>query len=104
MTDPQWQDITEPSWLSAKVDQRIAFVDQQGGFDAAIEAGAVLAVFLSEPEDNAGPLEITRWEHTCDGCGKYLPNDLHGGRATRTYRGVIVEITFGCCKACSELP
>lgn len=93
----------EPAWLSAKVDQRIAFMlDKSGGW---FPEGAVIATPLVEPEENATKEEVDRYERTCDNCGAFVPEGtlFFTGTSSRTLAsGHQVLVFFGACDQCAE--
>jgi hypothetical protein len=103
----------EPAWLTAKVDQRLAFMAEQfgatGTTDQMIEAflkaqPTVVFTPLTEPPENATPVQFAQWDHTCDNCGKLCPHQLYTGSVTREKWGTQVIFMFGACAECKELP
>lgn len=93
----------EPAWLSAKIDQRIAFMlDKSGG---QFPEGAVIATPLAEPAEGSSKEEQERWERSCDHCGIYVPEgeSFFTGQSVRILRsGHQALIFFGICKNCKE--
>lgn len=104
------QPIAEPSWLSAKIDQRLAHLDEHGAIDIAIESKIepIIMMFLTEPGEGLKPgsPEFERWERACDNCDAYVEigDKLMSGQSTRTIRGQVIIVTFACCPTCVELP
>lgn len=95
----------EPPWLLAKADQRIAFMkEQMGTIGMALlrKQSAFIMTPLTEPAEHATPLEMKRWEHTCDNCGAYVPDTMWTGTTVRYLDfGIKVTITFGACPRCA---
>lgn len=91
-----------PAWLKAAVDQRLALMDEGIGIKTmASMAGAnVVFTFLTEPSENAGPLEVKYWEYACDNCGKYSKTDVTTGTVVLDHDGTNVVVQFGACSAC----
>lgn len=101
MTDQQW--ITPPVWLGAKVDQRLALMDE------AIPdrpKDAIIAMFLAEPDPSATKEESDRWDRSCDNCGTYCPEGeaFYTGTLRLNHRNQRVIVTLGVCSACRDLP
>jgi len=92
-----------PAWLTSKIDQRMALIDERVT-PVSISRGPVPLIVtpLTEPGENATPLQMERWERTCDACGKYCPypkEDFFNGQVQRTTKtGMLVIIFFGVCK------
>lgn len=100
---------TEPIWLTAKLDQRVAQLEQSIGkkyanladSDLDIEVDSIM-LLLTDPPFNCDPRDITRWERTCDACGKYCHDrePFYTGHVHRTLRsGVPLILTLGVCEA-----
>lgn len=99
----------EPAWLTAKVDQRLAFMAEQfgavGSTDEMIEAffkaqPTTLMTPLTEPPENAGQEQFEIWDKSCDNCGKWCPNTLSTGHTSRTKWGTQIIFMFGVCPRC----
>lgn len=96
----------EPPWLIAKADQRIAFMkDQLGEIGMALmrkQSHGFIMTPLTEPAEDATPMEMKRWEHSCDNCGTYCPDTMWTGAVQRELSfGIRVTITFGACPRCA---
>lgn len=90
-----------PAWLAAKVDQRMALVNEHVKIPA--NAGVPLVVTpLTEVPDDAPARLRKQWDRTCDACGKYCPyprEDFYTGHVQRRAdAGVLVVIFYGVCK------
>lgn len=90
-----------PTWLVAMVDQRVAFMREQmgpAGWEMAKHLD-VLMTPLTEPVEDATPAQHQRWDHSCDKCGKYCPDEgrLHYAYVEYKLDGVKVIIFFGAC-------
>lgn len=103
----------KPAWLTAKVDQRLAFMAEQfgaaGTTDQMIEAflkaqPTVLFTPLTEPPENATDAEFERWDRTCDNCGKHCTGRFFTGSVVREKWDTQVIFMFGTCETCKELP
>lgn len=99
----------EPPWLSAAVDQRIAFMrDKMGelGWAMIRKQLALLMTPLTEPDEGSSPEEIARWERTCDNCGAFVPDGelFYTGQLVREFHGEQVILIFGVCPVCKEAP
>jgi hypothetical protein len=90
-----------PIWLDAKVDQRLAQMQEAMPIPvmAAATGAHVIMVTLTEPDEDATPEQIQQWNLTCDNCGKVDPV-LHTGHMERRVDGVLVVITMGACASC----
>jgi hypothetical protein len=97
--------IREPSWLLAKIDQRVAMFADKVPADVVTSYGVVLTP-LTEPDDGATREEVLRWDRTCDNCGAFVPRGrtFYTGHAGRMLHGVQVVITYGACPGCMQLP
>lgn len=89
--------MNEPAWLTAKIDQRVALVEQELARGRHSSANVVF-VMLTEPPDDSEQ-EAARWERTCDNCGKdCTDSDFYTGHVIRELRdGRKVFIGFGVC-------
>lgn len=108
-------DDRAPGWLVNKIDQRLAKLENEAGFVIDASGAEVIMTPLSEP-DEFGITDLDQWERSCDRCGVYTPEQTeqdvaeHGakfftGNLTHELKsGQKVIITFGCCKACRNLP
>ena len=94
-----------PAWLSAAVDQRIAFMKHMMG-GSLPQGQQIIMTTLTEPSagENATKADFERWERTCDHCGRYCRplEDFYTGHSDETVDGQRVMITFGCCPECKE--
>ena len=96
----EYVERSEPAWLSAKVDQRIAFMLEKTGGNFPPEA--ILATPLTEPEDGQ---DFDKWDRSCDNCGRYVPEGepFHSGTCVRFIEaGNRALISFGACDTCWE--
>lgn len=121
--------FTPPIWLTAKVDQRLALMEEAigdvveesiqlfhrlTGFKPAAEVdmikqmmhGNVMMTPLTEPDEGSSPEEIARWERTCDNCGAFVPDGelFYTGQLVREFHGEQVILIFGVCPVCKEAP
>jgi hypothetical protein len=91
--------MSEPAWLTARVDQRLALMS-----DSALDAASANLVLtpLTEPDEDASPAVRQRWDRTCDNCRRYCPDDepFFTGNLVRTWRGTPVIVVFGVCPDC----
>lgn len=106
---------TGPAWLTSKLDQRLAKLEDQAGSAISSSGAEVIMTPLSEPQD-FGITDFDIWERSCDFCGGYSPPqteeevaehgaDFFTGNYTHELKsGQKVIITFGVCKACRDLP
>jgi hypothetical protein len=101
----------EMPWLTAMIDQRVAFMVEKGALDIAREAGTNFVMsLLDEGREDMPAEEIERWERTCDHCGKYVPpeperpnyTEFYSGYVTRVVEGVQIMLAFGVCGTCKE--
>lgn len=102
--DPQ-----PPSWLLAKLDQRVARIEEAAGagINAFSKAGhePVVMTPLTEPDDFG--VSMDAWERTCDNCGVHTPEgqEFYTGNAPRKLKGgQLIILTFGMCAKCKGLP
>jgi hypothetical protein len=90
-----------PAWLDAKVDQRLAMVDQAMPV-VGLAGPSLIVTPLAEPPEGATRRDYDRWERTCDCCGKYCPypkENFYTGHVQRTSKaGLPVIISFGICE------
>ena len=95
----------EPAWLVAKVDQRLALMQQATGGPGLFELDdkTVVLLTLTEPGPGATPADFERWDKTCDNCGHYCPSSLYTGHVTREWGKIQAIITFGVCPSCKEV-
>ena len=102
--------VGAPTWLVAKVDQRVQHIEHKAGegIDAFARDGGsnpLVMTTLTEPEELK--VSMDKWERTCDNCGSYTPHGeafFTGTTARKLRHGQYVVITFGMCSACKELP
>lgn len=92
-----------PAWLSAKVDQRMALVDQHVTPAALTMSGKLPLILtpLTEPSPLASDTVLSQWDRTCDCCGRFCPDevDFYTGQVQRTTKGgVLVIMFFGVCE------
>ena len=94
--------IHEPPWLTEKVDRRLAQIELSGAFE--LDTKAVIATYLAEGDDQMSEEERTRWERTCDSCGRYCSVDsgidFYTGFASRIVKGRQVLMAYGVCDDC----
>jgi hypothetical protein len=92
----------EPAWLTAKVDQRLAFMLQEMGGKLPNIGQNVVLTLLTEYGEGATQEEKDRWERTCDNCGLFCPGatTFYTGQVARYHMGKRVEFTFGSCPKC----
>src|SRR4051812_4755289 len=102
MSKPKLQ--PEPMWLKAKIDQRLALMEEHMGNAADVPAQVVLTP-LTEPAEHASKAERDRWERTCDNCGTYCPAEkpFYTGHVVRMRGEVQVIFMFGVCAPCKAL-
>src|SRR5215470_3360685 len=96
----------EPTWLAAKIDQRLALMKEKGALDIARESGTNFVMTpLTEPDEGASKAEFEAWDRTCDNCGAYCPypTDFYTGNSVRHEGVVQIVFTFGVCATCKEL-
>jgi len=89
---------SEPAWLVAAVDQRLALMREMIPLEA-IGEHTIIVTPLAEPPENASARDIKRWENACDNCGQYRRN-LKVYSTKRDLHGIPVEFTFGACERC----
>ena len=94
----------KPTWLTAAIDQRVAYFQEKAAHGKAIPRVDLVVMMLTEPEPNTGPLARKRWEHACDNCDRFCPDTLENGHVNLLVNGQRVTITFGSCPACLALP
>ena len=102
------QPTPTPPWLTAMVDERMAFMETELGSAAAAltnEFGLVMTL-LTEPPEGVSEAEFQRWDRRCDRCGRFctVGEDFFVGHTARELAGVRVLITFGVCPTCKDLP
>lgn len=91
---------TVPAWLVAKVDQRLALMDE---FLRQLEFNHELIMTpLDEPPEGASEAQFRKWDRTCDNCGRYCKGRFYTGNVVRELHGKQVVITFGVCPRCKE--
>lgn len=98
------ESLHTPTWLTAAVDQRLAFFNEKAGHGRPIPGIDVIIMSLTEPPPNATQEDYIRWDHSCDNCGKVCPMDLRCGAVNRIVNGQRAHVTFGCCDECARLP
>jgi hypothetical protein len=94
-----------PAWLTAKVDQRLALVEESIG-NADLATTSIVMTPLLEPHPTAPALTWARWDRTCDSCLVYCPDTeaFYTGHVVRALRnGTQVCITFGVCEICRSI-
>lgn len=96
-----------PTWLQAKVDQRMAQLKEQAGDAFDNVDFTVVMLSLTDPPEASGPAAVQAWETSCDCC--HLPFPGEGGLLVGTMpqqfnTEVVVEITFGTCRDCFMQP
>ena len=90
-----------PPWLAAKIDQRMALLEQAVG-NKTLDVSLVMTP-LTEPREGASDAEHQRWDRSCDNCGRYCPPaaDFYTGHVVRFLsNGTRVYISFGVCINC----
>lgn len=96
----------EAPWLTAKVDQRVEFMIQNGALALAQQNGSFFIMsFLDEGKEDMTDEERERWERTCDNCGKYADprnEEFYTGYTARTIDDVQIVLAFGICGTCKE--
>lgn len=85
-----------PAWLDALMDQRIALMREHGVIFAEMP---IVMTAVQEPEEDT-PEAFSRWERTCDRCGKHCPDEFYTGTTTRIVDETQVVFTFGMCPEC----
>lgn len=97
--------IQEPPWLSAAVDQRLAYMipHLQG-----VDVGAIITTPLTEPGPGSTEADRERWERACDNCGAYTPegptSPFYTGHVERRLStGHRAAVFFGMCQTCKDL-
>lgn len=94
--------IEEPGWLSAKVDQRLALMQEQmGDINMADLGNPFVLTPLTEPPIGASQRARDMWERTCDNCDKFCPGRFFTGMTQRKAFGVQVTFMYGACPACA---
>lgn len=99
-------DRTEPVWLTAAIDQRLALmVEVMGpaGIPIASDYGVMMTP-LTEPPEGSSREVMEVWDHSCDCCGKHCSptEDFFLGSASRKAFGTQVCFTFAMCGECSK--
>lgn len=96
--------MAEPTWLTAKVDRRIAEIRAGGAFEIASDKQPVIMTFLDEGDPEMSKREREQWERTCDHCGRYCPGDggmdFYAGHVRRDVDGRQVILAYGVCDDC----
>jgi len=93
--------VPVPAWLTSKIDQRLALMEQAGVFDVGLEDYSMILTPLSDPN----PLEsVTEWDRTCDRCGTFVEDEgeFWTGQVTTRHKGHHVTITYGVCGPCKR--
>lgn len=89
---------TEPAWLTAAADQRVAFMAETLGPGVAFLKGYnVVVTPLTEPDPGC---QTQQWDKTCDNCGRYCPDGLVANSVQRDLNGVKIQVVFGACSRC----
>ena len=132
MSGPKDGEVTPfkpPAWLTAKVDQRLALMEEAIGdvVDESVEMfhaltgfkpsadvdmiakmmqGNIMMTPLSEPDEGSSVEEIRRWERSCDNCETFVPDGelFFTGQLVREFHGQQVILVFGVCPACKDAP
>lgn len=92
------------SWAEQAADRRLVVMTE--ALQLAQKQGfAIIMTMLSEPEEGASDEDRTKWERTCDHCGKHCPEpvDFYTGTLSRDVGLLQVIVTFGSCAECKEL-
>ena len=93
--------MSEPAWLVALIDQRLALVEDKLGEVPAVTH--MVMTPLTEPREDATQREYDEWDRTCDSCRKFQPNgkNFYTGHIVRQLKsGLMVYMTFGVCESC----
>lgn len=101
MTRELWEN--KPVWLTARLDQRLAMIEDKV-FDIARAHGIhIIMTPLSEEPPGCSEKEAKRWNRTCDNCKVYVPDGpgFYTGQAEARKHKFLVLIPFGCCAACA---
>lgn len=95
---------TEPAWLTAAADQRIALMADILGEPGktGLKTYGMVMTTLTEPEEGASPEQMKRWEFTCDNCNRYCPTTMVSSHVRRDIGGTPVSVVFGACPRCLE--
>jgi hypothetical protein len=95
--------MSEPSWLTEKIDRRLALMESHIGNAADVPANLVMTP-LTEPLEHATKEEFERWERTCDHCGTYCSaaDPFYTGHSVRMRGEVQVVFVFGVCASCKK--
>lgn len=91
---------TEPAWLTAKVDQRLALMADMIWQPDVLTGYVAVVTTLTEPAEGCGPHEYAQWDKSCDNCGKYCPATGLDGTVRRELMGVTVEVAYRMCRQC----
>jgi len=94
--------MSEPAWLTAAVDQRLALMVETIGEAVQFIDHEVIVTPLTEPREGASDAEMKHWDFSCDNCGRYCPTRLLVGQVTRELHGKPVMFTYGACPWCAE--
>jgi hypothetical protein len=94
-----------PAWLTAKVDQRLALMEEMAGELPSLANDKTLIMTpLTEPREGATQAEFEIWNRTCDNCGKDCTGlDFYTGHMVRLWKGAKLMFTFGVCTECREI-
>ena len=95
--------VPEPPWLTAKVDQLLARLEEMAGGMWIFTPMEIVMMQLTEPDQFATEEEIEKWDQTCDNCGAHVPGELFTGNVTRTVQNTKFLIAFGVCARCREV-
>jgi hypothetical protein len=97
--------VREPAWLVAMADQRLALMAEKvSASSLKLYGPEIIMTPLTEPAENASNMERTRWERSCDNCGRYCKKGTFiTGHVMRQLHGHAVLMTFGMCPECKEL-
>lgn len=107
----QMNETEIPAALAAKIDQRVALMEDKAAegiaeFAAGAEGRGIAVTPLTEPEDWG--VTYDRWERTCDVCGSFTPygdESFISGTSPRSLKsGIQLLVMWGLCKRCQGLP
>ena len=97
---------SEPAWMSAAVDQRLALMAEGIPAPAAggLDGYTVITTPLTEPPEGerATKQDSERWDHSCDNCGVLVRAGMVTGYVERELHGRKVMIFFGSCPDCMK--
>lgn len=91
-----------PSWLLAKIDQRMAQIQPTVELGALMNNEVVVMTTLTEAPKGGTETEMEYWDHSCDCCGTYTLDGLYSGRCNRLLGSVQIFITFVVCEVCKH--